>query len=125
MMTESFRPENAMRYRLVLLGCFVLISGSAAVNPPEKPTAKVPVPPFANLPQGWSVEAPREKLRPKFEFEPRGGFDGAGAFTINADSIEGQHGWFEKSLGVTGGKYYRFYALRKVTGVEVPRKSVY
>jgi predicted amidohydrolase len=114
-----------MRYRLVLLGCFVLVSGSAAVNQPDKPTTKLPVPPFANLPDNWDIKSPREQLLPKFEFEPKGGFDGTGAFTITAEDREGQHGWYENGFRVKGGQHYRFYAIRKATGVAVPRKSVY
>jgi predicted amidohydrolase len=114
-----------MRYRLVLLGCLVLVSASAAVNQPDKPKADAPTPFELTPPIAWSTHAPREALLPKFTYNPKGGMDGAGAFTITADEREGQHGWFQKSFDVTGGKHYRFYAIRKASGIAVPRKSVY
>ena len=46
-------------------------------------------------------------------------------FVITSDARDGLHGWYQNSFPVTGGKYYRFFALRKVDGVAVPRKSVY
>ena len=116
-----------MRYRLAVLGCLVLVAASAAVNPPAEPPAreKLPIPPLGNLPDDWTVESPRKEISPRFEYEPKGGFDGKGAFVITADAREGEHGWAERVVPVTGGKWYRFYALRKAEGVAVPRKSVY
>jgi predicted amidohydrolase len=123
------RLENVMRYRLVLLGCFLIVSASAAVNQPDKPPAKAPakerVEAFTELPNGWWAESPRQELEPRFEVDPKGGFDGAGAFIITGGERAGEHGFFKKSFKVAGGKHYRFFALRKATGVAVPRKSVF
>jgi predicted amidohydrolase len=123
MMAESSVMENAMRYRLALLGCFVLGSASAAVNHPA-PREPKPEPEFP-LPEDWTTAAPREELRPNFKFDPKGGMNGKGAFTITADARVGQHGWLYRPYSVTGGKFYRFYAVRKVSNIAVPRKSVY
>jgi predicted amidohydrolase len=115
-----------MRYRLAVLGCLVVVAASAAVNAPADPPARGnrPEPPL-DLPDEWMVNAPRRDLRPKFTFDPKGGFDGRCSLTIRASGREGEHGWFEKTFAVAGGKWYRFYALRKAEGVAVPRKSVY
>ncbi len=111
-----------MSDRPTVLALFALVTASAAVTTPaQPPMAKLPVP----LPSGWSEEAPRNELRPRFHTDPKGGFDGAGALVITADAREGQHGWFQNTFAVTGGKHYRFYALHKTAGVAVPRKSVY
>jgi predicted amidohydrolase len=112
-----------VRYRLAAMGLLVIVAASAAVNKPDDAPAKPPVLTF-DPPPGWSAEAPREQLRPQFAFDPKGGFDGAGAFTITG-TREGSHGWVQQTYAVTGGKYYRFYALRKTAGIAVPRKSVY
>ncbi len=116
-----------MRYRLVVLGLLVLVSASAAVNAPVEPPAppRVPIPPLTNLPDGWTFDYPRSELSPNFEFIPKGGLDGNGGFLISADKREGLHGWYEKRFPVTGGKHYQFFALRKIDGVAVPRKSVF
>jgi predicted amidohydrolase len=62
-------------------------------------------------------------LRPTFSFDPRGGPHGDGSWNIAADEREGLHGWWQKTFPVTGGKHYRFHAVRKVHNVAVPRRS--
>jgi predicted amidohydrolase len=42
---------------------------------------------------------------------------------IRHDEREGLDGWFQKSFAVTGGEFYRFQAVRKLTDVAVPRRS--
>jgi predicted amidohydrolase len=75
------------------------------------------------IPDGWKTVAPRDEIRPTFSFDPGGGPKKDGALVIAADGREGLHGWFEKSFPVAGGKHYHFHAVRKVHGVEVPRRS--
>jgi predicted amidohydrolase len=72
---------------------------------------------------GWSARAPRDEIRPGFSFEPKGGPKHAGSFVIRHDKREGLDGWFQKSFAVTGGEFYRFEAVRKLTDVAVPRRS--
>jgi predicted amidohydrolase len=74
-------------------------------------------------PTGWTAEAPRDEIRPEFDFEPLGGPKRSGSFVIRHDDREGLDGWFQKSFAVTGGAFYRFHAMRKLTGVAVPRRS--
>jgi predicted amidohydrolase/putative intracellular protease/amidase len=75
------------------------------------------------FPPGWEATAQRDEIRPAFSFEPKGGPRENGAFVIIADESASQHGRFQKSFTVTGGKYYRFEAVRKSVNVEVPRRS--
>jgi predicted amidohydrolase len=110
-----------VRYRLVVLGLLVIVAASAAVNTPSQPPA--PPKPALALPDGWSVHTPRDEIRPEFGFDPKGGPKGTGTFVITADNREGLHGWFQKSFPVTGGKHYKFSALRKTSGVTAPRRS--
>jgi predicted amidohydrolase len=73
--------------------------------------------------EGWLAKAPRDEIRPEFSFEPKGGPNNAGRLVIRHDEREGLDGWFQKSFAVTGGNHYRFGALRRITGVAVPRRS--
>jgi predicted amidohydrolase len=72
---------------------------------------------------GWSAQAPRDEIRPDFSFESKGGPKQAGSFVIRHDKRDGLDGWFQKSFAVTGGGFYRFGAVRKLTDVAVPRRS--
>jgi predicted amidohydrolase len=74
-------------------------------------------------PDGWQTVAPREEIRPAFSYEPRGGPNHAGCFVITQDQREGLDGWFQKTIPVTGGKYYAFHAVRKTFHVALPRRS--
>jgi predicted amidohydrolase len=75
------------------------------------------------FPPGWSANAPRDEIRPAFAFERKAGPQQAGSFVIRHDEREGLDGWFEKSFEVTGGEFYRFQAMRRLTDVAVPRRS--
>jgi len=76
-----------------------------------------------SAPEGWQTAAPRDELRPQFDYKPKGGKDGKGAFLIIADEREGLDGYWLKTFSITGGKHYRFFALRKVENVEAPSRS--
>lgn len=95
------------RYMASLLGLLVLISRAPAEQPPE----------------GWKFVAPREEIRPRFAFEPNAGRDGKGALLITHDERDGLDGYWTRSFPVEGGRYYRFHVVRKLVGVEVPRRS--
>jgi predicted amidohydrolase len=109
-----------------LLGCGVLtathLAGRPAIpNPaPQVPQAAA----LDKLPAGWLTASPRDEIRPNFSFDPNGGPKKDGAFVITHDGREGLHGYFRKTFPVTGGKFYRFHAVRKVENVAVPRRSV-
>ena len=72
---------------------------------------------------GWQAVAPRDEIRPAFSFEQGGGPKAADCFMIAHDSREGLAGWFQKMFTVKGGDFYRFNAVRKTSGVAVPRRS--
>jgi predicted amidohydrolase len=78
----------------------------------------------AGPPEGWTAAAPRDEIRPAFGYEPGGGPDGKGCFTIKADGRAGLAGFWKKSFPATGGKHYRFVARYQAKGVAVPRRSV-
>lgn len=88
---------------------------------PQQPAA----PPAADgpLPAGWTAGSPRDELRPRVSFDPKGGPKGDGAFVLTADEREGLHGWVQKTFPVAGGQHYHFHAVRKVHNVPVPRRS--
>ena len=67
--------------------------------------------------------AQRDEIRPRFDYKPKGGKDRKGALLIVADEREGLDGYWSKTFAITGGKHYRFFALRKVAGVTEPRRS--
>lgn len=75
----------------------------------------------AVAPEGWTTEAVREEIRPKFEWSAKGGRSGAGAFVIETDSRDGLDGFWRRSIPVEGGKFYRFEAWRRVTGSQWPQ----
>ena len=75
-------------------------------------------------PEGWFIAAPREEISPKFGYDPKGGKDGKGAFLIVSDEREGLDGYWTKTFAVTGGKSYRFAALRKIENIASPRRSL-
>lgn len=76
----------------------------------------------AAAPAGWRPDAVRDETRPRFTYTPDGGPDGAGAFVIETDR-PGLDGRWTKAFAVEGGQHYRFHALRRLTNVDVPRRS--
>lgn len=74
-------------------------------------------------PDGWQPAAARDEIEPRFVFDPKGGPKGDGSLAILADRREELHGWWQKTMSITGGKFYRFHAVRKTHNVEVPRYS--
>src|SRR5262245_21740652 len=75
-------------------------------------------------PDGWQPAAPRDEIRPQFDYKPKGGRDGKASLVIAADEREGLSGFWVKTVNITGGKHYRFFALRKIENISVPRRSV-
>jgi predicted amidohydrolase len=77
----------------------------------------------AGAPEGWTVVAPREEIRPEFGFESQGGPNGQGAFVIKADGREGLDGAWTKTFSIQGGRCYRFQAVRMTENVALARRS--
>ena len=97
---------------------FLLADAVAASESVETNATKA-----GTLPAGWSMESPRDEIRPEFSFDPRGGPKHAGSFVIRHDERDGLDGWFQKSFHIVGGEFYQFQTLRKLTNVAVPRRS--
>jgi len=72
---------------------------------------------------GWEAAAQRVEIRPQFHFDPQGGPNGKGCWTIAGDR-DGLAGDWTRTFPVQGGAYYRFAALRKSTGVDDPRRAL-
>ena len=106
-----------MRRILPGLVCLFLVGAG------EQPTAKQGSQKAEAAPEGWTTAAPRDEIRPNFSYEPAGGRDGKGIFRITADKREGLDGFWTRTYPITGGRSYRFQALRKATNVAVPRRS--
>src|SRR5262245_53947497 len=73
---------------------------------------------------GWRGLSPRNEIRPAFVFKKDGGPSGSGSLLIRADDREGLDGHWEKAFPVQGGRYYHFHAVRRVSNVPAPRRSV-
>jgi hypothetical protein len=123
-------PTKRQRYRLLesamrvlALGCVSLIAFAITAAPskvPFTPDGK-PTSTESSLPPGWTTASPRDEIRPIFSFHSKGGPKSDGALVIASDEREGLHGWFAKSFPVTGDRYYRFHAVRKIHNVAAPR----
>jgi predicted amidohydrolase len=78
----------------------------------------------AAAPANWTTSAPRDEIKPRFEYDEHGGRGGKGAFIIDASGVKGAHGWWETTVPVAGGQHYQFRVYRKATGVELERRSI-
>ncbi len=75
------------------------------------------------LPEGWETRAPRDELRPDFDFLPSGGPNQKGSMVIEHDHREGLDGHFQKVVTIRGGTWYCFSALRSTRNVKSARRS--
>ncbi|MSU59332.1 MAG: carbon-nitrogen hydrolase family protein [Pedosphaera sp.] len=75
-------------------------------------------------PAGWSTAAARDEIKPAFNFDPKGGPKRDGALVIRTDKRDGLDGHWEKTFPVEGGKWFRFFALRRAENIPVPRRCV-
>src|SRR5262245_51275562 len=71
----------------------------------------------------WSTYAPRDELRPEFALEPTGGPEGRGALVLRSDERPGLHGAWTRTVPVSGGRSYRFVALRRAVPAEQARRT--
>src|SRR5437762_12152300 len=74
--------------------------------------------------EGWKTASARDEIRPTFAFKRDGGPAGHGSLLIRADDREGLDGHWVKTFPVEGGRYYHFRAMRRVTNVAAPLRSV-
>jgi predicted amidohydrolase len=113
---EKGRPAASVLLVGILAGSvFVAWSWRSAASDTPAP---------AQAPDGWTTAAPRDEIRPEFTFDPHGGPDGKGCFTIQAGAREGLAGCCTRTFPITGGKSYHFTARYRATSVAVPRRSV-
>jgi predicted amidohydrolase len=91
----------------------LLVAGTSFVSHGEKPVS---------LPDGWTAVAVREELRPDFSFDPVGGPDGKGALVARTGELAGLDGHLVRTYPVTGGKAYRFHALKRIKNVPSSRR---
>jgi len=75
------------------------------------------------VPEGWTMESPRDEIRPQFRWDSKGGPHQNGSFVISADSREGLSGFWQARLPVAGGRHYRFSAQRKTQGIDLVRRA--
>jgi len=73
----------------------------------------------------WQMMAPRDEIRPEFRRAAGAGRDGGEALVIDGRGFDGAQGWWERTMPVQGGRYYRFRIYRKAEGVAVPRRSIW
>ena len=95
---------------LSLLGSGSLLGARASESPIEA--------------DGWKGVSPRDEIRPSFEWVAKGGPSARGSLIIRTDDREGLDGHWVKTFPVRGGHDYDFRALRRVTNVPAPRRSV-
>ena len=73
---------------------------------------------FAAQPDGlWQSHSPRQEVSPKFQHKD-------GILEIDAGGRTGATGQWQAVFKVKGGTYYRFFAERKVSGIEHPLRHV-
>jgi predicted amidohydrolase len=96
-----------MNHPRVLFGALVLALAARAATPSE-----------------WQTESIRAEIAPEFRFEPNGGPEGRGAWTIESDARSGLVGRWVKTVPITGGSHYAFHALRRVTIADGRRTAV-
>lgn len=93
------------------LGLLPFTGGPSAADPKDRSNG------VAVSPGGWEPAAPRDELRPRFSVSPDHGL------VLEAGDRDGLHGWWQKAFPVAGGKHYHFQAMRKATGIVVPRRT--
>lgn len=111
-MSHSSRRRSTFRVPVVSCAWLVIVA------------VLVPVAVVAGeAPEGWTTQSPREEVRPEFTYESKGGPRGNGSFVISADQRAGLIGMWTKTVPIEGGRYYRFSAQRRTTGIETPRRA--
>jgi predicted amidohydrolase len=78
---------------------------------------------LSNSETGWTHSGPRDEILPAFEFHSNGGPQHSGSLVTSSDMRDGLHGWWQRTIPIEGGRYYRFSAVRRVVNVEYPRRA--
>ena len=76
-----------------------------------------------SAPAEWSMQSPRDEIKPAFAYLPKGGPGQNGSLVIEADQREGLFGWWERTYPVQGGEYHQFTVLYRTSGIEIPRRA--
>ncbi|MCA9129491.1 MAG: carbon-nitrogen hydrolase family protein [Planctomycetales bacterium] len=76
---------------------------------------------MADQPSVWKEQFPREEISPKFTKAMHS--DIGDVLAIEADGKLGRHGWWQASLAVQPGQYYRFSVKRRTTGLNNVRRA--
>jgi len=74
----------------------------------------------ADAPEVWKSCFPREEIAPVFRYETNAGPGAGEVFIIESDDRKGLSGWWERTIPVEGGAWYRFEALRRTVNVGEP-----
>jgi len=97
---------------------FSLLSSGLMLCTEDSPAASL-----SDTEAGWTHTAPRDDAAPSFAFQSKGGLNQSGSLLTTSDNRQGLHGWWQQTVPVEGGRYYRFSALRKAVNVEYPRRA--
>jgi predicted amidohydrolase len=73
---------------------------------------------------GWEARSARDEIRPAFSFHAAGGPSQDGSLEIETGMQYGLDGNWAKTFKIEGGRWFRFSARRRVTGVEAPERCV-
>jgi predicted amidohydrolase len=74
--------------------------------------------------EGWEPRSAREEIRPAFSFTATGGPNRDGSLVIETGAQVGFDGHWAKTFDIEGGRWYRFQAKRRATGVDSPERCV-
>lgn len=100
----------ALVFGLLASGCLIPADDSSARS-------------LSDSEEGWTHAVARKDAAPTFAFDPKGGLHRSGSLLTTSDKREGLHGWWQRTVPVEGGRYYRFSAMRKAVHVKYPRRS--
>lgn len=78
---------------------------------------------LSNDEAGWTHSGPREEILPAFAFHSDGGPQHSGSLVTSSDTRDGLHGWWQRTIPIEGGRYFRFSAVRRVVNAEYPRRA--
>jgi predicted amidohydrolase len=73
---------------------------------------------------GWEARSARDEIRPAFSYHAEGGSNESGTLEIETGTQYGLDGHWAKTFKIDGGRWFRFHARRRVTGVDSPERCV-